>query len=649
MAADSAIAPQTQWALLPGWVERLTDDIAHSQSRVALVIAPACWGKSEIAGALCRQNPDRGALLSIDEEHGDLLGFVRGLTDALGHITDGPRLSYTALLERLPLQSDRVSSLTAWMSSHLRSLEATIVLDGLESIVDYAEIVRLIDELIRAQAHVRWLLTSRAVGSLPVASWMAQGLMSVPIESKRLRALPAESPLHYKEYDGWPLGIAWLTAGRLCHAEAVRDRRTYEQWLSRALADLSCEQRAFVRRTILLKDFDSSVLAELGMPSGAHVLHELYALFPFLFEPDPQRLRYHRDFRRFAIEHLTRSGELILARAVQDIGAALERTGAFRAALELYVRAEQTDPLAALLERHGLAIASGQPGDVIDRAVRSLGEHPLSQGAVVLALKASAESRAGRLDTSESLFLHAIETADERLKSEIAYLYGCDLSRRNRFDCSTVFEKLLNDGRIAATREATIRAALAQAYVMQGKNDPALAHIQVALEQRCSIDDDKVHALIDARAAFVTLYASKDHASASKFAERALETALHEREYVVAIGCCSVLNVIAQEREDVRGALFYLDQLANCSVLSGNVEFQQYALLAMLEIEVERKKDDRIDRLMRSLRAFDLHYERLLTSDGFLPSRALQLTWSGDFERAYLLPAGSQCRSADRR
>ncbi len=391
----------------------------------------------------------------------------------------------------------------------------------------------------------------------------------------------------------------------------------------------------------MLNECDATVLRELGIDDARTQMARLYGRFPFLFDIGGNRFRYHRGFRRFGTEFFVRSGDFELAQAVREAGAALERAGALRAALELYVRYDSPESVAALLAREGLTIAERQSGDVLDRAVRSLGEHRFSRSPVVLALKASAESRAGRFDTSESLFLHAIEAADGEVKSKIQYLYGCDLSRRNRSDCSAIFEALLDTGPASQAQEAMIRAALAQAYVMQDKLAPAGGQAEIALRQCEGIDDPKIRGLIHARAAFVTLYAGKDHARASQLAQHALELALSAREYVVAIGCCSVLNVIAQEREDVRAALFYLDQLSQCSVLSGNVEFQQYAVLAMLELEVERKRDERIERLLRSLRAFDLHYERLVTSDGFLPSRALQMAWSGEFERAYFLLAPS--------
>ncbi len=232
-----------RWPLIGQWGQRLTERIREAGRQVTLVVAPACWGKSEIAAAILAGEPARSALVSVDEEHRDLLGFVWGLADALSHLTDGPALSFTALLERLPLQSDRVAALAAWMSSHLSSVEATIVLDGLETIDEQSDVLRLIDDLIRAQPHLRWVLTSRTVGSLPVASWMARGIMNVPIDCAALRVRPSESPL-YAAFGGWPLGVAWRAAGRSGPGSAVSDEEaTNVGWSTRARASASTKAR----------------------------------------------------------------------------------------------------------------------------------------------------------------------------------------------------------------------------------------------------------------------------------------------------------------------------------------------------------------------------------------------------------------------
>jgi hypothetical protein len=116
-----------------------------------------------------------------------------------------------------------------------------------------------------------------------------------------------------------------------------------------------------------------------------------------------------------------------------------------------------------------------------------------------------------------------------------------------------------------------------------------------------------------------------------------LAQALQARAYTVAAGAASLVYDIARERDRPREAIAALDLLADCGIKLGNVGFQSYALIAMLEFHVEAGDLPKITHALETLRAFDISYESLGTSESLVVAEAIQRSWRGEFASAYEL------------
>ena len=74
-------------------------------------------------------------------------------------------------------------------------LGGTIALDGLSGpLLAVPAVRRLVIALVERDAgELRWLLSTRAAGALPIASWMAYGLLDAPLGAADLRFTRGEA------------------------------------------------------------------------------------------------------------------------------------------------------------------------------------------------------------------------------------------------------------------------------------------------------------------------------------------------------------------------------------------------------------------------------------------------------------------------
>jgi hypothetical protein len=143
-----------------------------------------------------------------------------------------------------------------------------------------------------------------------------------------------------------------------------------------------------------------------------------------------------------------------------------------------------------------------------------------------------------------------------------------------------------------------------------------------------------------------------DGARAKELASISLSLATEHGFFDVAAGALTVLyNVAADVEDDIGESLRLLEAVADCAAKSGSLTTHIFALIARLEVEVERGDEDAIADLDEKLRAIDITCSGRAAYEALLPSQALRSTWSGDFGGAYRLlsSSASQQWSADRK
>lgn len=153
---------------------------------VTLIAAPAGFGKSAAVAALtdatvCRLPPIPGTLAEVAHALARAFAPSRGGLDVA-----------TAATLRAAGSGDPAPALAAWLAE-LAAPGATIVLDDLDDALAVPSAAAAIAGLVERTARdVRWVLAARSPDAFPLARWMADGLVAVPIDEAVLGLQPDE-------------------------------------------------------------------------------------------------------------------------------------------------------------------------------------------------------------------------------------------------------------------------------------------------------------------------------------------------------------------------------------------------------------------------------------------------------------------------
>jgi len=632
-----------------------------SRCRVTLCVAPAGYGKSTALAQFLGRNAPDTAFVTLSERGTGLFSVVREIALALSNLLDRPELTLSAVYDRVSVSTTPEIDLARWLQAHLPERPVTIVVENLGAAAADPQVVRFLDRLVREAASLRWYLVARNAGSLPLPNWMADGLLDLPIDHHALAFTPGDTAALARRYSpmtpaqagaltarmhGWPLGIAMRLRYGDRFAELAYDRRNtagaYRALIDACYRACSARERDLLLDTALMNVLDPRALRALGWRDGAATLRRLRSRFPYFFTGGRGAASYDDLCQAYLVERLRDRGAEAFAAAVGRCGRALEKAGRSEQALTLYVQERAGRDIVSLLEREGFSLVDSGCAEAVNDALKVLPHDGVQTNPVTLALRGSYEARLGRYDVAEAWYLHALKASDGAVHDDIAYRYACDLLRRRRADCIPLLEALVQRAH-AGVMSANARSALAQAYFLEDRIEEGKRTMREAVAALEHVHEPAVLARTLGRAAYVCLY-SGDLYGAAEFGSRAVDLAVPARQYVVAIGALSVLYSVACETGRVDDALTHLLHLGRLSTAAGSLDFELYALAGAYELYAERYDVAGIARCETALASFDLHYDTSTTLDALLPARALQLTWQGEFERAYCLlaPSASQ-------
>jgi len=157
---------------------------ASAARRTSLLCAPSGYGKSSI---LREYATATSAAYVALPEHTSFARFVGDLVHALSTHVPGMRLSLAGAYERALQRSDPAETLATWFARHVSEIECTIVLDDMHNAAEPL-IARFVSRSIERSAETcRWVVSSRSLDEFPVASWVAHGSASLPIDESDLR------------------------------------------------------------------------------------------------------------------------------------------------------------------------------------------------------------------------------------------------------------------------------------------------------------------------------------------------------------------------------------------------------------------------------------------------------------------------------
>ncbi len=321
---------------------------------------------------------------------------------------------------------------------------------------------------------------------------------------------------------------------------------------------------------------------------------------------------------------------------------AADRLGA---ALQLYVAAQAHADVARMLNRYGFDLHDGGAADIVFAAITALPPEMRRGIAIALTLEAIDESYRGRYDVSEAWFENALRLARDdaqRLRIEIAF--AVELLRRGRTDAYDRLETLSRSAGGAHT--VPILASLATAHASAGRIGQAEACAAEAVAALDMVDDVAVRATVHQRAAFVALSAG-DPERAEHHADLAASLAQeHGNDDLVAVARSVSYVVAFSYNDDQVQALQALHDIAKAAARLGNAIFRRFALIGTYLIEAERCNGPALAELDAQLAGEEIEASLQHVEEGLLPARALECTWSGEFDAAYRLLGSSAGRQS---
>jgi ATP/maltotriose-dependent transcriptional regulator MalT len=623
-----------------------------AEQRVSLLIAPAGFGKSIALRAAFGAARD-AAFYRVPADTTTLLAFLRGLTDALESDVPGAHLSFAIAYERAIQSPTPASELARWLGEHLREAGTLrIVIDDLHnaSAPEIPEFVRASIEA--APDEVRWVLALRDASAYPLASWLALGVCTVPLDEAGLRftqeegaqlaaqAAPdrpaGEIESMLERTGGGPAAFALaLLAGFVNHAAAT-PAQLYDELAARVVDGLAEPDRRALATAAIFADVPGSAADEN----------------PYLDDLGNGRLRFDELFRDFLLRRL-RAEPTLERDALVAAAGAYERSGDARSALAFYQRAGEPAAIGRLLAGHGVALMDEGFADVVDAAIVTLDRAAFDGGPSLMLLKAIRDARFARFDSAEAWFQLAIAAtaAGDDLQLRIVHRYALDLVRRGRVDVIEVLEPVVAAAPADHPFTALLSATLATAYALVDRFDDARTAIASAMRGLQAGLPAALRTRAYHQAAYVALRCA-DIEGARRYAEGVLEVAVPNGLYDLAARAHSILYEIAHAWEiDPERALAHAESVAAHGLKAGDTHIRQWALLTVYYIEAERGNAPMMSTIERALNAPELLQTTEETSAALLPGQALRATWSGDFGHAFRLlanSAGGQV-SADRR
>lgn len=640
----------------PRLIDRVTFAAQHA---LTLIIAPAGYGKSVALGQYLASVADQKIRFNVRDENATLLGFTRGLADALIDVTPGARRSVSGAYEKASSSKTPGHDLAAWMHAHLKAYSGIIAIDDLHLAQQDSEITKFLVHLIDlAGSGTRWIIASRSPLDLPVASWLAYRQMNLPIDELDLRFDQSEArnacealkiavtDAELREIlaltEGWPTALSFalrlsMRVADLRSVKAMTRTMTYRYLAEQMFYSLGEATRGFLLYTSLMPTISVRLLVGDGFDDAKAIMEDLRHRAAFLYAESPQEYRYHELFREFLSHQLSLLGNHAVLEMCERVGRAYEKHGDIAQALRLYVQGGVTKRIPGLLERWGFDLIEQGHADVVEQAASSIATHERLLNPAMLGIQASFEGNVGRLERAEKLYRRAIAlTNDFSMKIRFAVRLATIMTNQSRAEAVSLLEPFCANPDIVPAERCEINSLLACAYAAIGKTDRAAECIAFALEVVDEIEFDESRARVYQRAGFVSFYCHKPK-EATNYSKEAARLALSCGLYRLAASAYSVLYSTCFDNEhDTKTMLCYAEAVADCAIKAGDLQARQTALQQMLEIETQRGNIERI-----------LWLETILAepgmSDAFRfasvvnPARALRATWEGKFSDAHRL------------
>jgi ATP/maltotriose-dependent transcriptional regulator MalT len=644
---------------------RVLDRLATAaQYRIATIIAPAGFGKSVAVRQYIAGVPS-AVVYDVPPDASTLVPFVRGFADALEGVVPALRRSLATALDGARSSEAPGRELAAWVGTHIRSLNALIVVDDLHNGEGDPEISRFITALVdRTKDGPRWLFSSRSPLQLPVASWLAYGESDLVVDAVDLRFTIDEAKQSARAtrvavrdeeleqilglIDGWPaaLTFALRTSTRASDLRAVSAgtrEMVYRYLAEQVWHSLDDRIRGFLRTAAFLPRLETRLAVAAGFDDAASIIEALRERVAFISVLDAGVYKLHDLFRDFVQRQVALEGDEALRVAQVTAGRLLERMGMYGEALERFAEARAAREVERVLADYNFSLLEKGCFDIVERAVRSLPGVISANNPKVLALRAALEDAHGRVDQAErwySAVLERLSEDDVPFRVAVATRYALLLYQQGRFEATPVLETLRDRADLDASERASVLGSLAMTYAYASRQSEAQAAIGEAIELS-EFGDDSVRLRTFARAATIAFFGSDD-AAVESYTREATRLAIELGEFGAAARCFTTLMSLHMFAGRIPVAAWYASQVAANAEKAGDPQMRVYGLRTLIQLEAERGNTERVAEIDRELSS--VSYRGHIALIAYLFGKALQLSASGQLREAQTLLGGASDR-----
>ena len=639
---------------------RLVERLAASPDYpIVLLIAPAGYGKSVALRQYLGTLNEPTVRFTLRAEHATLLGFLRGLTEALGENAPHAIRALAGAYERNTASAKRGTDLADWLHAHLESFSGVIAIDDLHLGDGDPEVARFLTALIeRTKGRIRWVLASRSTTGLPVGTWLAYRDADLPIDEHDLRftldeareaalglglvVLDEELEDLLALTEGWPaaMSFALRTSTRssdLRNVSAITREMIYRLLAEQVYATLDAGERNLLEVAVALPVMDVNVLELAGFDQALTIIESLREHTAFIQEESPGIYHCHDLFHEFLRHQTALGGKRSQQIAYERAARALEASGDVEHAIAAFVAAALPGDVVRLLDRHGFDLLERARGDVIARALEALDEKTRHENATMLALQGTLQAIAGKFARAESLFRRALARAgnDRDLVATVS-LRLASLMANQRQDVTQLLSVVGGDPEQTAARRVEALSLIAGQRAVAGDLAAARRAVGDVETLLLEVNSDAVRAkaLHHVGIAFHHLgMASRAFDVVTQSSELASELHL----YSIASRANAVLsNLALHEEDDVGRQLQYAELAGAAATKAGDAFALQTALLQMLSARMRQgdvQKSVEIEQSLGAIRKSELTLRYITLF------RSLRLAWEGRFSEAHHLLA----------
>lgn len=655
--ADGRI--ETGGAFTPIHRPRIVDRIASAATqRIVLIIAPAGYGKSVALRQYLDELQDPHVRFDVHPEHATLLGFVRGLAEALIEIAPDVRKTVSVAYEKSASSKSLGADLAMWMHAHIKTFVGTIAVDDLHVAENDPEISKFLVSLIdRTKGRAQWIIASRSSLDLPVGSWLAYGDMDLAVDEQDLRFTIEESRQTAKQTrvgvgeqeldeilkmtEGWPTAMSFALRSSTRSVDLRNIAANTREMVYRYLAEQVYESLEDDERDLLhfigyLPEISLEVLRIAGFSKSKGIIEKLRDRVAFIYPERPGVYRCHDLFREFLQHQIELNGDVAAMAVQRAAAAALEESGSIAQALTLYVEMRAEEDVLRILCEHGFKLAETAHGDVVSAALESLSAERRASAPIVLGLRAQREADAGHFDKAESLFQRAISlSCDDVLGADLRIRLGTMLFNQGK-DVIGLLKPVAEGESLRAELRASAISLLVPAYAFANDEEAWASANRRAEELARACESDELRARLYLRMGIAAVHLQHAPHEVVDLFSKAQTLAMECGLFVTAAAAFGGLTTAAiLYEDDATKAVWYAQQGINTATKAGDRFSLHLSLLKLIDLEARRGNLERLAALERQFAA-------VTTTDGkraafILPERAMAAAWEGRFDEALRL------------